>query len=395
MASLEEALANNQVFVIDAENRTIEVPESELLFGVTGDKDSERKYFQCPMIVGDNVDLSVHQIYVSYAFADTQNSIPSVSDGLYHCDDVAVDGDNITFSWRLSGNVFTKPGFIGFKILAKYSEGEVTTLRWNTTPAYGLVLQTIPDGETIAEQYPDVINQILTRLDGLDGGVTGDTISLPSGGTMGQYLMKQSDVDGDAIWSDVDHHITYVESMATDGTRVNFRDLDSGHYIIYGYFEPYPNSNTTISADNSLIHVYRAEAGSYIICLDPLNAKVVFFEIMADESNEKGFIYTRENISLLDLQSKPKATTIDLPASGWVAVNGSTTLYSQTVTVSQVTANSQVELRPSPEQIQELLIAEISMTTANESGNVTVFAIGAAPTSDYSMQIIISEVNVV
>ena len=85
----------------------------------------------------------------------------------------------------------------------------------------------------------------------------------------------------------------------------------------------------------------------------------------------------------------PKASTIELPIDGWT---GSNLLYQQTVSVPIVTENSQVDLRPSPAQLQELLTSEISLTVANESGLVTVFAIGGKPISDYTMQIIVSEV---
>lgn len=92
---------------------------------------------------------------------------------------------------------------------------------------------------------------------------------------------------------------------------------------------------------------------------------------------------------------KPKATRINLNASDWVMSEDNNLVYSQTVDVAIVTENSQIELRPSPEQLRELLIAEISLMAANDNGTVTVFAIGGAPTSDYSMQIIVSEVDMI
>ena len=182
MATAEELLnsiSKNQVsvlseddgiFVIDAESRTITVPDSERLFGVEGDKDVERKYFQCPKIVGDNIDLSQHQIYVSYVFTTTENNtiFPTIGNGLYHCEDVEVSGDNITFSWLLSGNVFANPGFIAFKVMAKKSEGSELKTKWNTAPAIGTVLLTVPDGEEIAEEYPDIINQLLTKMESVE-----------------------------------------------------------------------------------------------------------------------------------------------------------------------------------------------------------------------------------
>ena len=168
--NIETLVEEPGIFLIDGESRTITVPENESLFGVTGDKDVERKYFQCPKIVGDNIDLSQHQIYISYVFTQTQNDtiFPSVGNGLYYCDDVEVSGDNITFSWLLSGNVLSNPGFIAFKVMAKKSEGLELKTKWNTAPAFGTVLITVPDGEEIAEEYPDIINQLLTKMESVD-----------------------------------------------------------------------------------------------------------------------------------------------------------------------------------------------------------------------------------
>ena len=190
MASTEEvlkALQNAKIatlaatepeeLVIDAESRTITVPSSERLFGVTGDMNIERKYFRCPKIVGDNVDLSTHQIFIAYVYTETESGsiFPSIGVAPYHCEDVEVDGEDITFSWKLTGNVFKNPGFILFKMYAKRTETDPNTV-FNTTPAIGTVLATIPDGtEEIVEEYPDVIAQIFDRLDALESGGGGGT----------------------------------------------------------------------------------------------------------------------------------------------------------------------------------------------------------------------------
>lgn len=111
-----------------------------------------------------------------------------------------------------------------------------------------------------------------------------------------------------------DCQITRVESLDTQNL-VNLRDLDSGQYIIYGYFSPYENSDISISADNSMISVIWKAAGSHIICLDPLNAKIVFFEILVDESEPKGYQYTRTIIPLLDLYGLLAPDGIIVPSS--------------------------------------------------------------------------------
>ena len=94
--------------------------------------------------------------------------------------------------------------------------------------------------------------------------------------------------------------ITYVESLDPENI-VNLRDLESGNYVIYGYFSPYENSNMTMSCDSNLISVYRVAAGTHIFCFEPLNAKVVFIEILVDENAPKGYTYSRTIIPMLDL----------------------------------------------------------------------------------------------
>lgn len=167
----------NDELVIDGETREINVPESEMLFGVEGDVNIERKHFRCPKIVGDNIDLSKHLIYVAYVYTENQNNsfLPEIGIQSYRCTDVQAEEDDITFSWKLSGNVFKNPGFIAFKVFAKEKEESPLTV-FNTTPAFGIVKMTIPDGnKEIAEEYPDVINQIFDRLDALESGGGGGT----------------------------------------------------------------------------------------------------------------------------------------------------------------------------------------------------------------------------
>ena len=176
----------DDVFVIDAPNRKIIVPDSESTFGVETDKDVERKYFRCPRIVGDNIDLYAHKIYVVYVTAkDVKGTfLPDIVNDKYWCDDVAVDGDCITFSWKLSGNVMSKAGIIAFKILAVTTENGTEKTRWNTAPAYGTVLMTVPDGDDITERYPDIVTQLLERMDAVEAIATEEAMQ----GYVNKYL---------------------------------------------------------------------------------------------------------------------------------------------------------------------------------------------------------------
>lgn len=85
-----------------------------------------------------------------------------------------------------------------------------------------------------------------------------------------------------------------------------------------------------------------------------------------------------------------KISTISLPASGWTTA---TNVYSQVVTVTGATVNSRVDLYPTPEQLIELQSEGIALVAVNEDGIVTVYALNNKPTSDYAMQVTLTEVN--
>ena len=90
--------------------------------------------------------------------------------------------------------------------------------------------------------------------------------------------------------------------------------------------------------------------------------------------------------------SAPKLTTVTMKASSW---QGSSNPYSQAVTCNGVNVNSKLDLQPTPNQIVGLQNAEISLMLTNNNGNVTAWAIGGKPTSDYTMDVLITEVDVV
>ena len=94
-----------------------------------------------------------------------------------------------------------------------------------------------------------------------------------------------------------------------------------------------------------------------------------------------------------ELQSiLPKVTTISLPAASWT---GDAIPYSQVVTISSVTENSKIDLQPTASQIVELQDEDIALMAENDSGTVTVYALGDKPTTDYTMQVLITEVTTV
>ena len=75
--------------------------------------------------------------------------------------------------------------------------------------------------------------------------------------------------------------------------------------------------------------------------------------------------------------------------------NGDDSLYSQVVSIDGVTEYSKVDLNPTVEQLAIFRKKDIAFVTENEDGVVTVYCIGQKPTSDYTMQATITEVNTI
>lgn len=149
-----------EYLIIDPSTRKIAVPKSEQLFGVYGEGNIERKYFKCPKIVGDNVDLSDCYIFVNYY---TAKGLP----GKYTVKDVKVDGENITFSWELKQHIFdaNEDTSIYFAVEAK-NKDKVEVFR--TSPATGKTKETIDTDKEIEETHVDVILDLISRVDTLE-----------------------------------------------------------------------------------------------------------------------------------------------------------------------------------------------------------------------------------
>lgn len=99
----------------------------------------------------------------------------------------------------------------------------------------------------------------------------------------------------------------------------------------------------------------------------------------------------KDSIGNLSNGSAIKLASIDLLASKWT---GSESPYSQVVSIPGVTANSQVDLTPSVEQMTIFYDKDITFITENDGGVVTVYVIGQKPQNDYTIQANIVEVKV-
>lgn len=203
MPTVDELLNNtieSQACTIDPDTRVINVPACYKEFGVEADEKVNRIKFQCPKIVGDNIDLTTFNLYINYMNARGNYNV-------YLVDDVTVSGDNITFSWLLSRHVTEKSGTVNYIVCAKKSDDTSVINEWNTKVATATVGVGLEATAVVEEQNADVIEQILKKINAIGSIETGTNISLNVTGAAVGQIVQIATVDNNGVptaWSPVD-----------------------------------------------------------------------------------------------------------------------------------------------------------------------------------------------
>ena len=213
MSTIDEVLAAaevvNAVCVIDGETRIISVPNEYKELGVESDEKVTRVKFQCPKIVGDNIDLTEYNLYINYRNAG--NKLNS-----YLVEDATVTGDTINFSWLLSRHVTESPGTINYIVCAKKSDDTGVINEWNTKVATGTVGIGLETTEEIEEQNIDAIEQILRSIVELENKVGGGS---GGSGEDGGYYSPSVDAGGNLTWTASKTGMPAVDGANIKGTK--------------------------------------------------------------------------------------------------------------------------------------------------------------------------------
>ena len=143
---------------IDSNTREIIFLDNSECFGVEFDKNTQRIEFSCPKIVGDNLDLTKCICRINYMNAKGCRDS-------YLIDDILVDGDNITFTWKLSGKVTAGRGSCLFIFCARQvTENGIIEKEWNTTVAKASIKRGLETNSHIEEEYSDILESILLKI---------------------------------------------------------------------------------------------------------------------------------------------------------------------------------------------------------------------------------------
>lgn len=127
-------MAEIKYLEINADDRSIIIPAGENLLGVENDNEGARKYFICPKIVGDNIDLMKSDVYINVQNASGGKS----GKDRYPVQNMTASGDNVTFEWVLERKVTSHKGSVRFAVCVR-EKG--TEREWHTTFATGNALE--------------------------------------------------------------------------------------------------------------------------------------------------------------------------------------------------------------------------------------------------------------
>lgn len=287
----------NDACFIDPSTRIINVPSMYKELGVVSDEKVNRIFFSCPKIVGDNVDLTKYNLYINY-----QNAAGELN--AYLIDDVSImeatQGNMISFSWLLSRHVTAAAGTVRYIVCAKKSDGESTTNEWNTKVATGIVIANdIEPVEEIEEQNIDVIEQILARIDVLENGSGGSSVSLgiSSAETCDSIMIKTVDGTGKP---------TSWKTYNIDDAINKFNE----HYgVVYNDELPYTNFSKDHREGHKVGNVVTvAEVDDTGVVEDFSSEELTVPTKVSELENDSG--YLTEHQSLVDYAKKSEIPTI-------------------------------------------------------------------------------------
>lgn len=151
----------SNIFTIDSTLRTITAPSTVPNIGVESDEAVTRLYFSMPRTYGE-FDLSEFAIRINYLNADGDGDV-------YVVDDPVASNSEITFSWLLGRFVTVAKGRVRFIVcLKKIDETGEVIQEFNTVPLAMSVLEGLETTEAVIQENPDILEQILLRLDELE-----------------------------------------------------------------------------------------------------------------------------------------------------------------------------------------------------------------------------------
>lgn len=240
----------NDVVVIDNDLRTIIIPSSITLLGVESDENVQTLHFQMPKTY-KGLDLSEFAIRINYMNANNVGDV-------YAVDDSKISGENITFTWTVGRVACMYKGNTKFVVCLKKKDASGNVLKeFNTSLASLPVLEGLETTEAVVAENPDIIEQILTKLEKLTQISPEDIASAVS-----EY-MKEHPIDVPKNLSDLQDDAEHRTVTDTEKQNWNSKSDFSGNYEDLTGKPTIPTVPTTLPNPQALTIAYGGRTHTY------------------------------------------------------------------------------------------------------------------------------------
>ena len=259
----------DSIFTIDPTTREITTTETKIVL-MQYDHNSEIFTFQIPRLV-EGHDMSLcNKIEIHYTNINRRTK--EQSKDVYPVTDKKVEGDNLVFTWLLSGNATKYAGTLNFIIrFGCLEEDNTFSYMWHTDIFKNI---TVSDGisntESVAEDYSDILE-----------------------------IWKTEIIELCTDYNNISNApVKYVKSPDENGNNIIIRDLDSGTYVLDGVFYLFKSD----TASQAAIFKYgfpcvigKTTDKTYIQVLYPPKNTIQYVEITND-----GFYQNNMNLNTSD-----------------------------------------------------------------------------------------------
>lgn len=215
--------SDNEGHIVIGIDRNITVPKPLRRIAVQYDNNVETVTFDCPRY-WDDTDLSTLYIYINYM-------TPNRGRGRFLAKNVRVDDEDenmIHFEWTIGKEVTLVNGKINFLVCAVQTDSEGNDeIHWNTEINNEMhVSEGMECVDVIPMQYPDIINDLLTRMDTI---IAADTPLLDT--SLSQNgLAADAGVTGAALNKKTNYN-NNIENMKADSSlKVGDTTITLGYY---------------------------------------------------------------------------------------------------------------------------------------------------------------------
>lgn len=214
-------------FKIDGVTRAVKNDSATKTVVVQHDHNSERFTFELPRYV-DGHDMSLCNVvqihYINIDSVDKSKNYP----GVYEVEDLQISPDDeevVILSWLISRNATQFVGNLSFAIHFACTSGE-DDYAWNTAKHTNIyVTEGIYNGEVVAEEYADILDQWSARLDALENGTNLKAVSIDfSNFDNGSFSVT----NGDGTVSN------FAVTFDDAGNPVNINDGTNDFAIVWG-----------------------------------------------------------------------------------------------------------------------------------------------------------------